>query len=324
MSGFQKQINADPSYAVEGDFASANPSGTVLAPVVGAALTAGSLAAPGGGGATGVTVGRFAWARNDNGQVSNSQPGVPAKLGFVGRTQVALITTWLAQATMIVNTGLEISLHNSGDFWARFAAGAVIGQKAFANYADGSCVSAVAGSTVAGATVTGAIAAGAASVTASIAPATDGTSTGIMTVSAVGSGVLVPNGILSGTLVTAGTTIVNQLTGTAGGVGTYRVSVAQTTPSTTVTETAGGGLLTVSAVASGNLSVGDPVSGSGVTAGTFVTSIVTGTGGVGTYGVSVSQTAASTTITAAGAQESNFYVESTAGNGELAIISSRP
>ena len=56
--------------------------------------------------------------------------------------------------------------------------------------------------------------------------------------------------------------------------------------------------LTVTAVTSGTLFVGATLSGTGVTAGTTITSLGTGTGGVGTYTVSASQTVASTAITA--------------------------
>lgn len=56
--------------------------------------------------------------------------------------------------------------------------------------------------------------------------------------------------------------------------------------------------LTVSAVASGSLAVGQTISGAGVTPGTTITALGTGTGGTGTYTVSASQTAASTTISA--------------------------
>lgn len=56
--------------------------------------------------------------------------------------------------------------------------------------------------------------------------------------------------------------------------------------------------LTVTAVSSGVLKVGMTISGTGVTAGTTITALLTGTGGTGTYSVSVSQTVASTTITA--------------------------
>lgn len=58
-----------------------------------------------------------------------------------------------------------------------------------------------------------------------------------------------------------------------------------------------GTVLTVSAVASGTIYLGMELTGTGVTAGTRVTAFGTGTGGVGTYTVSVSQEVASTTIT---------------------------
>lgn len=56
--------------------------------------------------------------------------------------------------------------------------------------------------------------------------------------------------------------------------------------------------LTVSAVASGTLAIGQTISGAGVTPGTVITALGTGTGGTGTYTVSPSQTASSTTISA--------------------------
>lgn len=133
---------------------------------------------------------------------------------------------------------------------------------------------------------TGAIAVN--SVTGSISGTT-------LTVSAVGSGVLGAGQTITGTNVTAGTTITGQLTGTAGGTGTYTVSISQTVASTTITASGGG--LTVSAVASGTLAVGQSVTGTGVTAGTVITGLGTGTGGTGTYLVSISQTASSTTLT---------------------------
>ena len=50
----------------------------------------------------------------------------------------------------------------------------------------------------------------------------------VMTVTSVGSGTLAPGMLIAGSGVTAGTYIVNQLTGTLGGAGTYTVSVSQT------------------------------------------------------------------------------------------------
>jgi len=55
-------------------------------------------------------------------------------------------------------------------------------------------------------------------------------------------------------------------------------------------------VLTVSAVASGTLAVGQTVDGTGVTAGTYITALGTGTGGTGTYTLSASQTVTSTTL----------------------------
>lgn len=70
-----------------------------------------------------------------------------------------------------------------------------------------------------------------ASVTGSIATTT-------LTVTAIGSGVLIPGLILSGAGVTANTTIVRQLTGVLGSTGTYLVDTSQTAASTTITATA--------------------------------------------------------------------------------------
>ena len=63
-----------------------------------------------------------------------------------------------------------------------------------------------------------------------------------------------------------------------------------------------GTTLTVTAIASGALAIGQTISGTGVTSGTTIVGFVSGAGGnvneAGTYTVSVSQTVASTTISA--------------------------
>lgn len=67
-----------------------------------------------------------------------------------------------------------------------------------------------------------------------------------------------------------------------------------------VTAAISGTTMTVSAVASGTLSVGQVLSGANVTANTRIKQQLTGTtGGVGTYEVSISQTAASATVNGA-------------------------
>lgn len=66
-----------------------------------------------------------------------------------------------------------------------------------------------------------------------------------------------------------------------------------------VTGSITGTVLTVTAVTSGILSVGETLSGAGVTASTKIIGYGTGAGGTGTYIVDTSQSATSTTITAA-------------------------
>lgn len=77
-------------------------------------------------------------------------------------------------------------------------------------------------------------------------------------------------------------------------------------------------VLTVTAVTSGTLSVGQTISGSGITAGTKITALGTGLGGTGTYTVDTSQTASSTTVTASAAY-STAYGGNT-GNGAMGAI----
>lgn len=139
------------------------------------------------------------------------------------------------------------------------------------------------------ASVTGSIASQTSTVTGSIAG-------NVLTVTAVTTGPLVPGTVLTGTGVTAGTLVTGQLSGTTGGVGTYAVNTSQIVASITLTGTVG--LLTVTAVASGTLSPGQTLAGTGVTAGTLLYSYGTGSGLTGTYYVTPSQTVASGTITA--------------------------
>ena len=130
--------------------------------------------------------------------------------------------------------------------------------------------------------------------------------TTVLTVSAVASGTLAVGQTVDGTGVTAGTYITALGTGT-GGAGTYTLSASQTVTSTTlyagqssnavVTGTIATTVLTVTALTSGRLRVGQTISGTSVTGGTTITALVTGKGGTGTYTVSASQTVTSTTIT---------------------------
>ncbi len=318
MTGFQKQVNQYAAVAVEGDFASANPRRSVLA-------GDGALVA----GADGVTVGRFAWARNDDGVVSNNHPGYAARLGFVQRDQVSIITGWLAQDTMLVPAGIEVTLFDGGDFWARFANGASIGQSVYVNTVSGLAIAGAANSvpTSGDAVVTASIGASVTgitgvSATGKVGGAVTGAISGnVLTVSAVTASTKLQVGdLLSGPggssdPIDDGTTIVNQLTGTAGGTGTYTVSIAQTSTSATITVQSS--VVTITAIAAGAPVVGTSFTGTGWPAGTAITSQLTGTaGGVGDYQLDVDPfAAASTALTA----PSNTLTVSAVGAGALHV-----
>ncbi|NPT59095.1 gp53 minor capsid family protein [Paraburkholderia elongata] len=152
------------------------------------------------------------------------------------------------------------------------------------------------------------------SVSQTVASTTITSSGATFTVGGTVTGVFAVGQTLSGAGVTAGTTITNLISGT-GGAGTYAVSIAQTTSSTTIT--ASGGVLTVTVVGSGALALNDTISGAGVTAGTYISAFITGTGGTGTYAVSVGQTVASETITVAAGTQTKWVAASIGAPGEL-------
>lgn len=315
MSGsFQTQVNVQPAPAVAGDFASANPRFTVDA-------------GPGGlvAGPNGVNVGLFAWATSpldgDNAPAVVNNYGTGQVTGFVHREQQALIVNYLAAASQNVPAGFPVTLYNGGDFWVKNdgATQALVGQKAYANYANGKVTFAATGTPTTGGSATGTIAAGSFSVTGSVAG-------NIMTVTAVGSGTIYPGAVLSSAAASA--SVVSQLTPllageTAGGIGRYYVTVPeQTVASTTITGTYG--TFTAVSALSGSFAVGDILSGAGgggVSAGTFITALGTGTGGLGTYIVNLTQTVTSTTISATSNIETKWIAMSSAAAGELVKIS---
>ncbi len=298
--GFQQQVYDQPAAGVPGMRASMNPLFSYDAGP--GALVSGSS----------LFVGRFAWvtgALDPNGapSVANSfGSGAPA--GFLMRTQQGLNSTFLSDAGMQVMQGAAVALQIGGDFWVKNdgATEALIGQKAYADLATGKISFAAAGSPTQGASATGSsIAASTFSVTGSIAG-------DVLTVTAVGSGTVVAGATISGTNVASGSKVLSQISDTAGGVGTYRVSIPdQSAASTTISGTYG--TLTIGTVTSGNFAVGQIISGggSGVTAGTTITQALTGTGGSGsTFVVDPTTTAASQTITSVSNVETKFICRS--------------
>lgn len=107
--------------------------------------------------------------------------------------------------------------------------------------------------------------------------------------------------------------------------GTLSAAATATAPTNALitANTATNTTLTVTANTGAPIVVGQPVSGTGIPAGAYISALGTGTGGAGTYTLSAATTAIATgiTVTATTAKETNFNVDSTAAAGELAKIS---
>lgn len=292
QTGFQGLVNNQPAPAVAGDFAGANPRASILG-------GPGRFVSPVGG----LTVGNIAWANQATGEVTQAYVA-GAEPGFLRRDNQAIIVNFLAPAVFMVQQGFPITLYNQGDFWGLFAGGATPGQKVYADAGTGALIAGGANpptvesfTASAGATLTGTTAAAVLTATAV---------TGFISV-----GDVITDGVTPAT-------VVNQLTGPAGGAGTYTMSGSPGWVAASLTATST--VLDVTAVTTGPILVGDPISGSGVTAA-VITGQLSGTpGGIGFYSISVAQQFASTAVGAA-AIATNWKVNSVAANGELAMIS---
>lgn len=143
-----------------------------------------------------------------------------------------------------------------------------------------------------------------------------------LTVSAVATGTLAVSQPIVGTGIATGTRIIAVGTGT-GGSGTYTIGIPQTVLSGAMTASGagsasftgsiGGGtpstVLTVAAVTSGTVAVGQTIAGTGVLANTTITSQLSGAaGGVGTYNTEVGsvQSFSSRTVTGANVSWTNM------------------
>lgn len=293
--GFQKNINPDPAPAVKGDFADANPRATVLAGP-GGFYTAGVETI----GAQSVDrrpiVGNFAWGNQVGLKAFSRYFGeTTAKIGFVHREGQAVIARFLAESVMFLEGGMPCTLMNQGGFWTEFLAGSTVGQKVFANYLDGSVYSAAHGtSTQTVSAMTGAIVG----------------ATGVLTVASL-TGTLHVGDVLIGTPITEPVAVVAQLSGTIGGIGTYQTTavtnVADVTGATAnsgietafyvdstalvdarvTADLAATGVLTVSAVASGVLAIGQRLTALGMPNGVKILGFISGSGNTGTYRTSM-------------------------------------
>lgn len=105
---FQNQVYVTPALGIAGQFASSNPMVYKLSGT-------GKMVAD----ASGVTVGHFA-ALNSNGTVTSVPGTAPnaSRIGFVHRENNAQITTFLAEASMVIQPGQPVALFGTGDFYA--------------------------------------------------------------------------------------------------------------------------------------------------------------------------------------------------------------
>lgn len=283
--GFQNRVNLQPGVATVGDFADANIRAVVLAGA-GALVAAAAPRSP--------IVGHFAWGNQSTGLAAGDYRGeAAAKIGFLHRENNAIIVPFLAGQQMYLEAGQLVTLFDQGSFWAEFPAGAVVGEKAFARYLDGSVYSAAAGtSTVSVSAMTGALVG----------------ATGVLTIASL-TGTLAVGDVISGSPFAVSVAVLSQLSGTPGGIGTYLTtgvanvadvtgavahnavetsfyvdSPAAADASITGSIAAATGILTVTAVASGVLVAGQLVSGVGVPPNTQIVAQLTGSAGsTGTY-----------------------------------------
>jgi len=125
-----------------------------------------------------------------------------------------------------------------------------------------------------------------------------------LTVTNMTSGTIAAGQALFGVNISQATIITALGTGT-GGVGTYTINISQTVASEGMNSATVGCVftgsistttLTVTAVTSGSLALGQTIQGSGVTSGTIITALGTGSGSTGTYTVNKSQTVGSSTL----------------------------
>ncbi len=312
--GFQTQVFDQPAAFIAGNRTSQNPIFSYDAGPGG--LVAGSS----------LFVGRFAWVTppldpNGTPMIANSFGG-GAPDGFLMLNQQALNTTFLSFAGMQVQPGAQTALQIAGDFAVvnDGTTEAEYGNKVFAFVANGKAAFAPAGTVFGGASsTTSAITAATFSVTGSVSGNT-------LTVTAVGSGTVVAGATIANAALptTPGPKVVAQLSGTAGGVGTYSLNVGELTVAAGQTITGTYGLLTLGGASTIPFAVGDLVTGSTTLAGTKVTQILTGTGGGAGDTVAVDPTQAVSSFTAVGstAVETKFIARSSGLPGEPVKISS--
>jgi hypothetical protein len=143
---FQTNVNLYNPIGVAGAFASIGPYHSVIAGAF--QFVAGTA---------GVTIAAFAWASLVDGTTTNAKPADTTNyaLGFVSRnSNIAVITQWQTSYGNLIPSGVEVTLHDRGDFYAVTTTAATVGQKVFASNTNGTIQTGAAGATISGYTET--------------------------------------------------------------------------------------------------------------------------------------------------------------------------
>jgi hypothetical protein len=157
------------------------------------------------------------------------------------------------------------------------------------------------------------------SVATTISAAAATTTSKVLDVTAVTSGTVQVTDIISGGAIATGTTITGVLTGVVAGIGTYSLSGGfQSFASAAVTLSSL--VMNVTAVASGTIAIGDPVTGTNVTSGSVITGLVAGS--LTKYTMSLRSTTVSESMATVAGVVTKWKFMSVAAVGELAKISS--
>lgn len=202
--GFQSFVNNALPVAVAGDFAGANIKANVVAGAFGFTATP-----------AGVIVGNGGWANPATKQVSNYyQPN--SFVGFVHREGQVVVTQFLGVSSLLILSGMAVTLMAEGDYWGLFTAGATPGQKVYVDPVTGALSGNATGNTVAGAITSASLA-----------------NTGVLTVATITGTPLAVGQIITGAGVPAGSYIGSLGTGT-GGTGTYNLLNADGTAFPTI------------------------------------------------------------------------------------------
>ncbi len=211
-NGFQTFVNTNSPVGGAGQMASMNPRATVIAGAGG--LKADPTNPP--------TVGWFARAIGTLATAIVS-PGAGV-IGFLANEAQTLITAFLGQSRVTMEPGLPVTLFSHGDFWAEVvgATAATVGQPVFAVAGTGQPTLDDDSSANPD---TGYIQASAPGATASSnGNASIAAGTGVLTVAATVTGTFESGQVISGTGVPANVFILSQITGSAGGAGTYQTN----------------------------------------------------------------------------------------------------